>query len=414
MFGIPTPEQCLWAALIFGAVYQSYRYPLQINTAGMSPSYSDTPVAFQAAKAIVISIFCLISLFYLPKRSLSFPKWLMVILVAFMSGYPLLKIMNAGAGNSNVYLDTVFWPLAALVLVLSTNGISYRGLDRFFRFIFLYALLSNAVEVTLFLTIGRLPALAWADSWVVRFGGFLDDPNGFAALLFMLLGWVHVRFTGGRRFAAEAGLVLCLFLTQSLSAIGFLLLLTVFMAFRWLIRKPILIGGIGVLIATLLSFVWSSLSSAVAAVIALRQGSIDDHLSGNTLANLSSGLDWLFGIETYTHYESWWVGALVNFGLPWYSLFLTVMAALMWSVIVAFRGEHDCQHKAVLSGILLLSAYFVVGNANLPFFHIFPISFFFFCFSFLVFFGKINGDGADAKKLPMGRPAPLVSAPAKL
>src|SRR5271170_7264661 len=99
--GLPKPEQSLWAALIFCTVYQSYRYPLQLNTVGMSPLYSDTPPAFQAAKAIVTSVFCLISICYFPKQLFSYSKWFMVAFVVFMSGYPVLKIIGADSGTLN-------------------------------------------------------------------------------------------------------------------------------------------------------------------------------------------------------------------------------------------------------------------------------------------------------------------------
>jgi hypothetical protein len=316
----------------------------------------------------------------------------MALSIVFMSIYPLIKIAGGGSGNISIYLDTAFWPLASLTLVLSTGGVSLEGLDRFFRFVFAYALLSNAIEVTLFLTTGRLPAMAYANSWLVRFGGFLDDPNGFAALLFMLMGWAYFHFTGMRRFAAEVALMICVFLTQSLSALGFLALLIVFFAVQRFIRKPkpLLALGISISIAAFLLYVWSPLADAVTAIIELRQGSIDDHLAQVTVANMSSSLDWLFGIPEYLHYESWWVGSLVNFGAPWFVLSAAVVATLAWSVAAAFLRAQDRQMKAFLSGVLLLSAYFIVGNANLPFFHIFPISFLFFCFSFLVFFEKIR------------------------
>jgi hypothetical protein len=399
------PDRCLLAALLFCTVYQSYRYPLQLNTVGMSPNYSDTPAIFQIPKFLVTLLICLITIRYLPKRLLAFRKWALVIPVVCMSAYSIFKAIGAESGSSVVYLDASFWPIATLVLVLCTNAISISTLDRYFRFVFFYALASTAVEVILFLTIGRLPAMAYASSLSVRFGGFLDDPNGFAALLYMLIGWSYYRFSGRKRLLAEAALVICVILTQSFTAIGFMAVLALMLVGKNLILKPkpILLIGISAVFLTILGFVWSSLVEVISTILTMRSGSVDDHLSQVTATKVVTAMDWLFGGPSYIPYESWWVGSLINFGIFWYLLSLGIIAVLIASVLKAFRRPHSVRYKAVMSGVLLLSCYFVLGNVNLPFFRIFPINFLFFLFSYLIFFDRIKEDDLQA-----GRAHPVV------
>jgi hypothetical protein len=382
-------ERCLWSALLFATVYLSYRYPLQYNFSGTSPTYSDTPVAFQLAKFLVILLICLVAAPYIPRRVLPYKKWVFAILVVCMSAYPLTKAIGAAGSDAVLYLETAFWPLAALMFVLATTPTAISALDRFFRFIFFYALVSNAIEVFLFLTIGRLPALAYENSFSVRFGGFLDDPNGFAGLLYLLMGWAYCRFSGKRRFFAQALLILCVFLTQSLTALAFLVLLTLWFL---LIHKPrpLLILSLSAILVAIVTAAWSPLMEMYSTLSEQKSGSVDQHIAQVTATSTSSSLDWLLGKAVYAPYESWWTSSVVNYGIPWGLLCLSIVVVLTLSTYSAFRSARSVHHKAVMSGILLFSCYFLVGNINLPFFMGFPINFLFFVFAFLVFFDRIK------------------------
>ena len=109
----------------------------------------------------------------------------------------------------------------ALVSVWNVKSVSIRQIDRYFKYLLVYSFVSSFLEVLLFFAFGRLPALAYAAGFSVRFGAFLDDPNGFAPFCFLLLGWSLYRFNGWLRSATVGGLVLLLLLTQSWTAIIF-------------------------------------------------------------------------------------------------------------------------------------------------------------------------------------------------
>src|SRR5262249_19564963 len=73
-------------------------------------------------------------------------------------------------------------------------------------------------QVALFFGYNRLPGLAFYNTWSVRFGSMLDDPNGFGLLLALFLGTVfesQIPF----KFVLSLFLLLCLVATQSATAI---------------------------------------------------------------------------------------------------------------------------------------------------------------------------------------------------
>ena len=405
-------ERNLWLAVCFCTVYQSYRYPLQMNSSGTSPTYSDTPMMFQLTKSIVVLLLCVISIVCTPRRFLPFRKWVLAGLVTCMSFYPLFKALFDESGDKASCLDVAFWPLAALILALSARMVTVEALDRYFRFLFFYAIASTAIEVFLFLTIGRLPALAYSESFVVRFGGFLDDPNGFPVLLYMLMGWAYYRHSGAKRLLAEGALVICILLSQSLTAIGFLLLLAILFMANYFVRrsKLLLIAG-GATLSIILGLVWSPMVTIISTVMEVRSASVNSHLSQVTSTKPLSAVDWLFGGISYQDYESWWFGSLVNFGILWYLLSMGIVAALMISTFRMFRHASKVKHKAVMCGLLMLSCDFVIGNLNLPLYKIFPVNFLFFFFSFLIVFARIGEEDSQGGAFALSPSYTLLNPP---
>jgi hypothetical protein len=387
------PERSFWAGLLISTAYLSYRYPLQINSSTTSQVYSDTPLSLQVGKFALIFLTCCVSVPFLFRKRFNRLQVGIVLLTVIVFSFPLLKLL---AGFESRYLELSFWPLAALVLVIPLKSIDLQSVDKYLKVVFFFAIISDVIEVTLFLLFGRLPALGWSRSLAVRFGGFLDDPNGFAAILFLLMGWGFYRFKGKTRLFVQIALIICLLLTQSLTAIGFLGgLIVVAMCWR-LIKKPLFIlwifSGCAVLVGLLA--VTHALETIIL-IIALKSGSAADHLSIPWSSLIERWNEWFFvGGLSYEFYESWWVSSLVSFGIVWYIGNLLLTSVLVYTVWRSFRFFPSGKEKAVLAGIFLFCIYFVVGSANLPFFIIFPINFLFYIFCFLISLGKIRAETA--------------------
>jgi hypothetical protein len=379
------PERSFWVGLLISTAYLSYRYPLQINSSTTSQVYSDTPLSLQAGKFALIFLTCCISAPFLFWKRFNRLQASIVILAGMVFSFPLFKLLG---GFESRYLEVSFWPLAALVLVIPIKSIDLQSIDKYLKVIFFFAIISDVVEVSLFLLFGRLPALGWSGGLSVRFGGFLDDPNGFAVILFLLMGWSFYRFRGKTRFFTQFALVICLLLTQSLTAIGFLgALILVAMIWR-LIKKPRFILWIlsgSAVLGGLLEITHAL--ETISLIIALKSRSASDHLSIPWASLMDRWTEWFFvGGTSYEFYESWWVSSLLSFGIVWYIGNLLLISILVYTVWRSFRASPPGKEKAVLAGIFLFCIYFVVGSANLPMSTIFPINFLFYVFCFLISF----------------------------
>src|ERR1700761_2821949 len=225
-----------WVGIALCTLYQSYRYPLQISNAGTSPTYSDTPFALQAGKFALAFPLIVIGAVRWLGHSAKLPRSPIVVGTLFLSSFSLIKILN---GHDSQYIDVSFWMLFALILALSVDSIRMSAIDRYFRILLAYALGSIFVQIFLFLAIGRLPALSFEGSYFVRFGGFLDDPNGFAALWFLLMGWSYLRFKGKTRFLILTGIVISLLLAQSWTAIAFFFAIVFIYTLRRAFKRPL-------------------------------------------------------------------------------------------------------------------------------------------------------------------------------
>ncbi len=385
------PSRCLWGGVLFCTIYLSYRYPLQINFSGTSPTYRDTPFALQFGKFVVMLLVGMVSLSFSLKRAMTSRQLIYSVAIGLISIFPLVKLIYSPEA---IYCDIAFWPLVALTLVLGIRSIDASDLDRYLKFLFGYALLSTFAEVFLFFAIGRLPALGYENSISVRFGGFLDDPNGFAALVFLLMGWSFYRHTGFTRVLCQASLLFCLLSTQSFTALGFLTVLSFGLMVWFLLRRPLhlfwLIPVVVALTPLALGYYEKVLAAPIRLLLLLKAPSIAQH-SVSWGQWMSDWWRWvLTGTSPFTFYESWWASSLINFGVIWYAIDWLLILSLLGAVIKTFRKVSSRSDKAVLCGILIYSIYCIAGSVNLPLFTVFPLNVLFFTFTLLIAFGKVN------------------------
>jgi hypothetical protein len=393
-------NRVFWLSLFFCTVYLSYRYPLQINSSGTSPTYSDTPVALQAGKFLLAVPLFVIAASRCLRNACPQRQWLVTLGVLFLSSYSLVKILG---DNNSKYLEASFWMLFAFLLAWGTDAVRISAIDRYLRYLLIYALGSTLIEVVLFVVFGRLPALAFGETFLIRFGGFLDDPNGFGAILFLLMGWSYGRFKGRTRFFIVGSIVISLLLTQSWTAIGFFTAIFLLWVLTGVSKRPVsvllAIGAFSWLILFLAQKVPPSTVRSFVDMLETKQGSIEGHSMswGPLISNWDSWV--LLGGATYDPYESWWAGAPINFGVPWILVFLGLIAKLIMS-LGSGLSRAGGEARPIYLGFFLFGSYFVIGSLNLPFPTIFPINFLFFLFSFLVALGKIrHEDGTSVQPL---------------
>ncbi|SPB15364.1 hypothetical protein NOV72_02590 [Caballeronia novacaledonica] len=364
-----------WATVIVALLYSSYRYPLQINSAQTSPTYSDTPPLLQAAKYLILVVAC--------------------VVIAFVAGG--LHIPRRRLGFIAVYLMLLTWPIAhfvfdsdakhlalpivagvAFFISLSVRGVTLKAIDAFMKFTLYFSLVVNLIQMILFYSIGRLPALAYEDTLAVRFGSFLDDPNGFAALSFLLLGYAYSLPKTMMNRLCILGVILSIFFSQSLTAIAFLALLIGLWGLTNHFKATLFLLMIGCL-AVFLPYLFNGFNldgnGLLDVVFASKQASSDAHFASFSLDKLADISVWILGGDDYLISESWWVTSLNNYGLIWTASLLLMLTAFLWKLYVIFNEARSQRVRRVTLSVLLFSIYVVAASFNLPFLTVFPINF---------------------------------------
>lgn len=375
-------------ALIFSLAYFSYRYPLQINSSTTSPTYSDTPFVLQIGKYAVLSGLALWAFLSVCVRGSSggLKAW-DVISIVFFAVWLGLKTVFAPAMAT---FEFAFALAVPLIIVSATPSLNAKRLGRVFGITIVLGLLIDVVQIGLFFGTGRLPALAYENSLSVRFGSFMDDPNGFGAICFVLLGYAVYRYDGWTRVAAVAAVYFMLLATQSLTCLVFAAALAcVYLGWRGLIKGDWRVWAALAVTVCAALLLWDELYATVEALILLKSGSIEQHGESVTLSYISGWTEWLFGTEMRLEGESWWVAALVNYGLAFVIGFFLFSARVCFVCWNQFRETDDRPTKACLFGVLLFQVFVTVSLLNLPFLRVFPVNFLFFVFSWIVLQRKL-------------------------
>lgn len=363
--------------------YLSYRYPLQINFSGTSQVYADTPFSLQIGKFLIaLGIIGLIGWLgakpEVRRKDLGF-----LGLIIALESFAIVKTVALGEGG---FIDSAFWALAGLFLATHLRVERPQQFGRFVIIIFWISFAIDLIQIFLFFVAGRLPALAWENSLSVRFGSFLDDPNGFSVICFYFLGWAYTHPSVGQRFILLLATLLMILLAQSLTAVGFAILLLLLIAVSQLRH----FRGNRLLLVGLLYFVAAAFLSNIAyeGILLLKdfkQGSIDQHADFSWAGILSRPAgEWLLGGSSFTFYESWWIQALVNLGLPWVTLHLASAFYLVYASWERMRSSVDQASKQNYAGAFTFFLFFIIGSGNLPFYTIFPISFSYYVIAYLV------------------------------
>lgn len=367
-----------WLCIFIGIFYQSYRYPFQINYSGTSPTYSDTPEFLQVGKYVILILAAVISLALAKRIQITKSSLIFVYLYLFVSTFPLLHFI---ADSDSRHLLFPLVSLISLSIVISVNRITIESIDRFIRWLLLISLLVNGIQILLYISFGRLPALAYEGTMFIRFGSFLDDPNGFSAFLFLFLGYIFFDRNNGKNIYYWLAILASILATQSLTAVGVLLMFFAAWMCYITINKPIVsfsIIFIAALIAVSLYQAGGFAVDVFVDFIASKQASIEGHSSWIRLDNLSNPLVFLFGRLQYSPSESWWIGSLNNYGLIWLSITLIVHCGVISKTIYYLRsnGRNDPVCRRVFGALLIFQLFTLIASLNLPYFTVFPINYF--------------------------------------
>jgi hypothetical protein len=368
------------ALLVLAFYYLSYRYPFKYSDAGTSPTYADTPPALQTIKYVllifVVAVIALATINNQQENVNNVSHFLTSVSFLVMAILALGKGAVTGT-NSLAAIGVIL--LAGLALTTLTRRWQIDS-ARLFRYVSVYAVICVLVEilqVALFRFAGRLPALAYENSASVRFGSILDDPNGYAVIIALLLpavwlGWERRPW----RFAISIALVASLVLTQSftgISAVVIAIIVGTFMQ-RW--RNSIRALALIWVVLIIGAFVWlfATNSSLILSVWATKSGSVATHTSAfGYLANIPVSDLLGFG-DTTTHLESSYVSLLANLGILFTALWIGVGIATVWRLHRLVNSTVHRQARAFYSGLFYFVIAFLIASLNLQLDTVFPIN----------------------------------------
>jgi hypothetical protein len=166
-------------------LYEAYRYPFQISST-TSPTYSETPLALQMGKYVLLGAIALVLL--VVGR---LPSALPDKLLAFACGWLLYRSLAAvtATGETTTFDVTAPFVFGGLIAVLLPGRIGRIAYPAAAATVAVHAAMS-VVQILIWATTGRLPALSHPDDAIKRFGGLWDDPNTvgvFSALVLVYL-----------------------------------------------------------------------------------------------------------------------------------------------------------------------------------------------------------------------------------
>jgi hypothetical protein len=412
-------ENAFLVFLVLSQVYYWFRYALQVNSNSTSPTYDNTPLAFQVGKYLMALAYCAILVVMIVPMYQRFkiPKTFLLsfgIIGGFFGLLILKYFMADGPGNQSTAIGLIKVAYVAPVVAISIPFlINPRFLKRFkfwaVDMAMVYHVLYSGLQMALYFTTGRLPGLAY-EGGSVRFGGGWDDPNGFGMFLtlpFLYLLTSHPRGALQKVLAVVYGMVIVALLGATISysaIISFMVGFCLCVALTNLRMLLIFVVTVGTLAsAVILS---PTIQDALRFNYEQKQDSMQSHV--DQLVSVANFFDEdlstvLFGNGgDVVLAENFYQTMLINFGLIFLVVMFSSIAATIICALVKYyrakRLKDKESERLFLVGFCFLFA-FSLGAAFIPFFIVYPVNLYFWIFSLLVWIYPITDHRAKKTRV---------------
>jgi hypothetical protein len=351
------PVVWLW---VLSIAQYAYRYVLQVNDPRTSHLYGSTPPHLSALKYEIFFVFAMYSLYRLWRRPAVIGRkegvlaWITaLVLFALVAVFLVRLAVSPGRIRETVLCSLEFLPWVGSVFLIPfvfnpTHDVT-QTLTIFERVSFWVVFPFWAVTVALAISGIRYPALSYP-GLLLRFGGILDDPNGYACLcLFLLVLSVSSR-TGLWRLRVLLYTAMVLgtlsFAGYVTAAVMCLLLLTTHLAGRRR-RMRSAFRRVAVTFATVLFLGCALLSvyetdqaaTAIDTLYTSKSNSVASHVSDllpdDSMLDASSPLDLLCGVGGFSENFYWRI--LLNFGWVGLLSVITLIALWLYSALFVTR-----------------------------------------------------------------------------
>ncbi len=261
-------------------------------------------------------------------------------------------------------------------------------LEMFERIVFWIAFPFWLITVVLVIADIRYPALSYPGA-LIRFGGILDDPNGYACLCLLLLTLSASIRRGAWKLRAAGYIVM---LIGTLSITGYITGLVMLLCLlpSWIRKtKPITmcLAGAAILCVVVIAFrLYTENSAIIDGISFLYSGkstSAATHISAlspdENMLDVSLPLTTLVGIGGFSENFYWRI--LVNFG--WMGLFSVIVTIGLWTYYALRSSRWRSSVGAWSVGLL-------VGSNGIAYLLTFPLNLIYWCVIAMILRAKEN------------------------
>lgn len=348
--------------------YYSYRYILKYNSETTSPTYSDTPALFKYLKyaLLFILIISLILSVIFKKIKIKLEPVSVLLLVILLETTYFAVICH----SINSIIFFVFMFLITIIYIFGAK-IDERSIDKLMNIYLYFTIIYEALQLFLYFSTGRLPALAYQTGILsdVRFGGAIDDPNGFGILLSFFIPFVFIKHKGMKRFILLTILLVFLLLTWSLTAIfSFGAAVFLYLAYKFFkenrlnTKSVTVLLVVFVLIITILALYLKS--SFIKGFLERKSASIVQHMDGFIQLKNTEILT-ILGIKPNEIVVESGLVRIINYGgillaITFYSLgFYAISRA-------NYLAKHSTKFKYLYKSFGFYLGAFIIASINLP------------------------------------------------
>ncbi len=376
----------LW---VFSIAQYSYRYILQVNDPRLSLLYGPTPAALSAIKYEIFLVFVLYALFRFSRGPIGIRRgyrMLCYITAGSLLTLALILIIRLAISPGELdetgicALQLMPWALCIFVVPLTFGPIhsfgktvmAFERVTFWVTFPFWLATVAFAVSGL------RYPALSYP-GLLVRFGGILDDPNGYACLCLFLLVLSLSGRAGAWKMRSSIYITM-LIGTLSLSGYATALFMCLYLLLFRLrsysspARFNVLRISVAIAVALCLItavtalFLAAQAADGVTSLYPAKSSSAATHVSNllpdEAMLDVSSPITLLFGAGGFSENFYWRI--LANFG--WCGLFVTLSLVLLWShYALSYNQRWRRSIGAWIFGLL-------VGSNGIAYLLVFPLN----------------------------------------
>lgn len=378
----------VWLWIVSIAQY-GYRYILQVNDPRTSHLYGSTPGALSALKYEIFILFAFYTIFRFSRRPVRLDQKYRTLIritgIGLMALVAILLVrMSVFPGDLDetllCALQLIPWIMSVFFvpLVIEREHSITRTLQAFERISFWIIFPFWLVTVVLAAFDIRYPALSYPGV-LVRFGGIIDDPNGYACLCLLLLV-LSVSIRAGAWKWRAAMYIVMLLGTLSLAGYATGILMCLCQLFVRLtrsradLRSGLLKAGLACVLTFSVILILGTvvdineIVDAMSSIYSAKSSSAKIHLSDLTpdenLLEDSSLMELLCGSGGFTENFYWRV--LANFGLT--GLLAVVSIVLFWSYHALWRVRR-WRYSLGIWGVGVL-----IGSNGIAYLLVFPLS----------------------------------------